>query len=47
MSKRKSVIKIDEDVAENGRRAGLNLRVVSEEAIRNKTKALVEENKNV
>jgi hypothetical protein len=46
MSKRKSVIKIDEDVAENGRRAGLNLRVVSEEAIRNKTKTL-EENKNV
>jgi hypothetical protein len=46
MSKRKSVIKIDEDVAENGRRAGLNLRIVSEEAIRNKTKTL-EENKNV
>jgi hypothetical protein len=46
MSKRKSVIKIDEDVAESGRRAGLNLRIVSEEAIRNKTKTL-EENKNV
>lgn len=44
--KRKSVIKIDEDVAEKGRRAGLNLRVVSEEAIRNKTKTL-EETQNV
>ena len=47
MSKRKSVIKIDEDVAENGRRAGLNLRLVAEEAIRNKTKTLLEETKNV
>ena len=45
MANRKSVVKIDEDIAEKGRRAGLNLRVVSEEAIKNRTKKL-EEMKN-
>jgi post-segregation antitoxin (ccd killing protein) len=44
MSNHKSVIKIDEDLAEKGRRAGLNLRVVAEEAIKNKTKKLEENN---
>jgi len=41
---RKSVIKIDETVAKNGRRAGLNLRVVSEEAIKEKTNQLSQKN---
>jgi post-segregation antitoxin (ccd killing protein) len=47
MASHKSVIKIDEDLADKGRRAGLNLRVVAEEAITRKTKKLEEDNKNV
>ena len=47
MAKHKSVIKIDEDIAKNGRRAGLNLRVLAEEAIKRKTKKLEEIDNNV
>jgi post-segregation antitoxin (ccd killing protein) len=43
---RTAVIKIDEEIAEKGRKAGLNLATVAEEAIRRKTKKLEELDKN-
>ena len=43
---RKAVIKIDGTIAEKGRCAGLNLRMVSESAIEEKTKRLNGEMKN-
>jgi hypothetical protein len=39
---RNAVIKIDEGIAEEGRKVGLNLATIAEEAIRRKTKKLEE-----